>query len=254
MIADAVILAGGSSKNLAQAPAKGVVEINGRPMVEYVLDALKACPEIGRTCVVVPPGIDGEWRAKADIVKEHDGALTQNLAVGVTALDTDRMVIVLSSDIPLITPEALGDFLKRCQGIDAKLYYPIIPESAAKKLFPTMKRTYVTTKDGRFTGGNLVLADPSLIETHMVLMEEAYAMRKSPFKLARRLGFKFILGLFFGNVSVAKAEQRIAKLLDSPVRAIVSPFAEIGVDVDKPSDMAIVSAYLAGKDARHEEI
>ncbi|MCL5291727.1 MAG: nucleotidyltransferase family protein [Actinobacteria bacterium] len=247
MIADAVILAGGSSKNLADAPVKGVIDINGKPMVEYVLDALVACPEIDRICVVIPPGIDGVWKAKADAVAENDGTLTQNIALGVGALKSDRMVLILSSDIPLLTPEAVSDFLKRCEDREARLYYPIIPESVARAFFYTMKRTYVKIKEGRFTGGNLTLADPTLIESNVELLEETYALRKSPVKLARLLGVRFILGLFLGNVSVAEVERRVGQILNSPVAAIISPFPEIGLDIDKLSDLEIISAYLAGK-------
>lgn len=246
MEADAVVLAGGSSKDLANAPAKGVIDLNGRPMVEYVIDALRACPDISRICVVVPPGVRGEWQSKADVVVESNGSLTQNAIAGISALKSAKMVALLSSDIPLLTPQALSDFLERCEERNARLYYPIIPESKAKELFPSMKRTYVKMKQGSFTGGNIVLADPSIVETHIDLIEEAYALRKSPVKLARRLGMRFIVGLFLGNLSIGEAEKRVARLLDSPVSAIETPFAEIGLDVDKISDLQIISAYLAG--------
>lgn len=246
MEADAVVLAGGSSKDLADAPAKGVVDLNGRPMVEYILDALRECPEIARICVVVPHGVKGEWQAKADVVVESSGSLTENAIAGISAVKSDKMIALLSSDIPLLTPQALSDFLARCETKNARLFYPIIPESTAKAFFPSMKRTYVKMKQGSFTGGNIVLADPSIVETHLDLIEEAYALRKSPVKLARRLGVKFIIGLLLGNLSIGEAEKRVARLLDSPVSAIETPFAEIGLDVDKISDLQIISAYLAG--------
>lgn len=246
MVADAVVLAGGSCKGLSEAPAKGLVEINGKPMVEYVLEALVACADIGRICVVVPPGICGPWTEKADIVVESDGSLTRNFANGVAGLKTYRKVIVLSSDIPLLTPEAIGDFLKRCAEEPARLYYPIIPEEAARRLFPEMKRTYVKMKEGSFTGGNIALVDPSLVDSHAGLMEEAYAMRKSPFKLAKRLGFAFVVRALFGALSIASAEKRVGEMLESPVKAVITPFPEIGIDVDKPSDLEIVRKHLAG--------
>lgn len=246
MIADAVVLAGGSSKGLAEAPAKGLIDINGKPMVEYVLDALLACPSVGRICVVVPPGIGGPWIEKADVVVESDGTLTQNFAKGVAGLKTSRKVIVLSSDIPLLTPEAIGDFLDRCAEEPARLYYPIIPEKDARNLFPDMKRTYVKMKEGSFTGGNIALIDPSLVDSHAGLMEEAYAMRKSPFKLAKRLGFKFVVKALLGTLSVKSAEERVGEMLGSPVKAVITPYPEIGLDVDKASDLEIIRKHLAG--------
>ncbi len=246
MIADAVILAGGSSKGLSEAPAKGLIDINGKPMVEYVLDALVACPEIGRICAVVPPGVGGPWIEKADLVIESDVSLTRNFAKGVARLQTDRKVLVLSSDIPLLTPEAIADFLKRCAEEPARLYYPIIPEEEARRLFPGMKRTYVKMKEGSFTGGNIALIDPSLVESHAWLMEEAYAMRKSPFKLAKMLGFAFVVKALFGALSISSAEKRVGEMLDSPVKAVITPFPEIGIDVDKPSDLEIIRKHLAG--------
>ncbi|MHB0976122.1 MAG: nucleotidyltransferase family protein [Candidatus Aquicultorales bacterium] len=247
MIADAVVLGGGSSKGLADdAASKGAVNLNGKPMAEYVIDALRACPEVGRICLVIPSLARGDWADKADLVVESDDKLTDNVVAGCSSLDTDRMVLVLSSDIPLLTPEALTDFLERCAEEDARLFYPIIPETSAKALFPEMQRTYVKTRDGRFTGGNLMLVDPSIVIDNRAVMEEAYSLRKSPFKLAKRLGFRFIIGVLSGTLSISEAEKRVADILKSPVQAVVTPFAEIGLDVDKASDLEIIGSYFEG--------
>jgi len=46
-------------------------------------------------------------------------------------------------------------------------------------------------------------------------------------------------------LSIKEIEERIEKILHFKGAAIVTPYAEIGIDVDKPSDLDLVERYIA---------
>ncbi len=251
MKVDALILAGGSLKGISgeDKVSKALIEIEGKPMIEYVIDVLKDCPEIGRMVVVIPSNAPlGNWAQRVDRVLFKGGSLTENIEAGMEYLGKDQPILVLSSDIPLITPEAIGDFLNRCLGRESCVYYPIISREEVEKRFPGTQRTYAALKEGTFTGGNIALIDPQVIRDNRELLERLYNLRKSPFQLVRVLGFRFILKFLLRRLTIGELEEKASHLIRTRGCAIITPFPEIGVDVDKDSDLELVRRILSGKE------
>ncbi|MEW5707236.1 MAG: nucleotidyltransferase family protein [Actinomycetota bacterium] len=243
----ALVLAGGSAKELAAVPAKGLVPVNGRPMVEYVVDALHRCPDIDRICVVMPVeySFNRQIEEKLSIVLA-DGNLLEVLKAGINSLNTEDMVLAMSADIPLITPEAISDFLQRCSKRKADIYYSIVKDDNIIKHFPSVKRTYARVREGNFTGGNLILLKPQFVEKNIELIERVLESRKKPVRIVRILGISFLLRFVLGLLEISQIEKRIGKLTRSACAGIITPFAEIGLDVDKQSDLELVEVALAG--------
>jgi len=168
----------------------------------------------------------------------------ENIRLGLEALDAQGPVLVASSDIPLLTAEAVDDFVARAEKLDVDLAYPIIPRAHCEARYPGMKRTYLRTADGVFTGGNLMLLRPEFVERNWEMIAEAYAARKRVFRLARMIGIGVLIRaaaarLFPGLLRVSMLEKAASGML-----GVVSPHPEIGEDVDKRSDVEAVERFL----------
>jgi len=50
--------------------------------------------------------------------------------------------------------------------------------------------------------------------------------------------------LLFRRLTINDAVRRVARRLDITGRAVVCPYAEVGMDVDKPHQLEMLSAYL----------
>lgn len=240
------MLAGGDAKGLASVPAKGLVPISGRPMVEYVIDALRSCADIDRICIVLPVEYSFADLGDEVGVAVASGSLPKVVKAGIDFLGTEKPVLLLSADIPLITPEAISDFLNRCSKLRAELYYPIIGYGESERRFPDVKRTYCRIKEGRFTGGNIMLIEPEVLVGNIELIEHVYELRKSPLKLIRLLGLIFLLRFILGRLSISQIEERVSQMLEAVCAGVITPFIEIGVDIDKESDLRIVMTALSG--------
>lgn len=243
---DAIVLAGGNARGLAPVAAKGLVPVNGRPMYEYIVETLLSCAEIGRICVVMPSDEGVSFVDERVTIKVTSGSLPQVAKAGFETLAATEPVLMLSSDVPLITVEAISDFLLRCAKREADICYPIIRYGEPERRYPGMKRTYVRLREGRFTGGNIMLMNPVVVLKNMDLMEHVYEMRKSPMKLFKILGLPFLVGFFLGMLNIRQMEQRVGDVLKATCAGIETPFIEIGVDVDKESDLRLVEAVLSG--------
>jgi len=238
---DALVLGGGRQDPLAArygVPSKAFLPVAGRPMASWVLAALRE----GGVRRIAFAGPYGPLNPEPDLRLPDAGGLLENVEAGLRALGEDRPVLVVTADIPLLSPQAVAYFLENAPR--AALVYPIVPKEKVEARFPGMKRTYARLREGVFTGGNLVLLDPELFKKALPLAKKVVEHRKNPLALAGLFGWGTILKLLLGRLSVAELEARGAKILGVPVRAMVVPYPEIGVDVDKPEDLTMVEREL----------
>ena len=235
----AVVLGGGGGDALSQAAgvsAKALVLFRGQPLVSYVLEALCQSAKVERIVYVgeATPAITAQT---AQVLPAGE-TFMQSFSVGLEAalaLAPRSLVLVTTADLPWLRAAALDDFLAAAAG--AALTYPVVRKETALAQFPEQQRTFVKLKDGRFTGGNLMLLSPEMVPILLPFTERAYQGRKNPLALARLFGFDFIVKLAAGQLSLRAIEARATRILGLPVRALETPHASIGADVDKPEHL-----------------
>ncbi|MCL6560887.1 MAG: nucleotidyltransferase family protein, partial [Firmicutes bacterium] len=173
------------------------------------------------------------------------GGLLENLDAGLYSLSDASRVLVVTGDIPLLTPSVVEGFIRLCEDQGAEAYYPVVPRSTMEEALPGVKRTYVRLRDGSFTGGNVGLVDPAAVKRCLNRARDFVRLRKKPFRLAMVVGIGFLVRFVLGCLSLREAEEKVSKILGIKGRVVVTPFPEIGMDVDKPSDLEIAETALA---------
>lgn len=247
---DALVLAGspndGPLQTCSAARYEALIPIRGKLMVEYVVEALRQCKRINRIAIVGPCSeLSAHFQADERLLLvDNGGNLTENVLRGLKELPGSKRVLLVTSDIPLITWQAIDNFIDLCNTEEADLYYPIVRREVVEKQFATTRRTYVTLKDGVYTGGNIFLFNPGIVEDCMPRGQMIVDARKSPLRLCRLVGFIFLIKFLMKSVSVQEAQKKVSRLLGIKGRVVVSMYPEVGVDVDKPSDLELVSRKL----------
>jgi molybdopterin-guanine dinucleotide biosynthesis protein A len=243
---NAVVLAGRqTSAGQNEFQNKALLIINGKPMIEYVLDTLNRCSLIDKVVIAGDrEDLSVFVKGKVEAVIGDNGSIIKNTLSGIKYFDNDKDIIICTSDIPMITVEAIEDFIKQSQAFGMDLCYPIIDRKHIEARFPGVHRTYVKMKDGIYTGGNLFYVRPSSLGNSMNTIEALIAARKSPFQMARILGFSLLFKLFLGVLSIKQVENKFSKLMGIRAMAVKSIYPEIGNDVDKPSDVSVAARYI----------
>lgn len=249
----ALILAGGKNSPEMRAACGGVesralAALAGRPMLDYVVDAVRTgLGEGGRILVAgdVPPpagctGVSG------------GASLVDTLLSGAAALHPDETrLLVVTADIPFLTPEAVADFLKQASAFPADFHYPIVRAELCAARFPGMRRTVLRIAEGTFTGGNLALLDPAFLRRRESVLRAAYARRKSIPGLANLLGAGLLIRLAASRVlpgllAIRHLEAAVGRVLGGArVQAVISPFPEVAADIDRPEDIERARVWLA---------
>lgn len=248
----AVVLGGGDPGDAFaaahQVNVKPLIPIHGLPMALYVLQALKGSERVARIAYVGPttPAIE----ALIDLRITDHGTLLSNLEAGVDALSkaglAGERVLVVTADIPMITAEQVKSVLDSAPK-EADLVYPVVRREDCEKAYPGVKRTYATVRDGTFTGGNLFILDPALIHQFLPRLRELLAARKAPLKMAGIIGPGILLEFLTKRLTVQKLEQKVSELLGSQARALITPHAAIGTDVDKDADLVLAQQHLSAQ-------
>ena len=239
----AIVLGGGNSDDAVAArfgvAVKALAIIAGQPMAAHVLRALRGA-EVERIVYVGPvtPALEG-------LIDTHvaaRGTMLENLQVGLAAIGDAGRVLVATADIPLLTSEAVRDVLNRDSG--AGLVYPVIDMLDSQAMFPTGKRTSAKLKEGRFTGGNLFLLEPRLVNDFLPRLEFVLDNRKNVLRLAGMFGLGTLFKLALGTLQIAELEASVSRILGVPAKALITKYAEIGFDVDKLEDIAVILEKL----------
>lgn len=249
-----IVLAGGPAEPehlsaKAGVPTKALIPIAGHPMVAYVLEALARCSDVGPVTVVGLESSTLTEMASGHQLRHlcnHHG-IVDNILAATEGLEDSTPVLIASADIPLLTSEAVTDFIRQAEWSGDELCYPIVERSVMEKRFPGSGRSFGRTGDGEFAGGDVFWVTPRLFRTRGALVREVVDQRKSIWGLARILGPGMLWRLATRRLTIESLEARASKLLGCRCKAIISQHAELAMDVDKPHQLEMVQSILASQ-------
>lgn len=247
---NAIILAGGQGiKGLEESGSKALYRINGKMMIEYVIDTLRELDDVEKIVIVGLPNIGfGEvFKEKVDKIIYSSGTIMENILAGLEYLGYKENLIICTCDIPLITKEAVYDFIKRAELAQADLCYPIVKKELNDEKYPEMERTYVKLREGKYTGGNVFYLKPEIILKNYDFGQKLISYRKKPVKMARLLGIGFMLKFLAGRITIEMVEKKFFQITGINCKAIISSYPEIGQDVDKSGDLYAAVSYLSSR-------
>jgi 2-C-methyl-D-erythritol 4-phosphate cytidylyltransferase len=138
-MAVALLVAAGRGERLGSDGPKALVPLAGRPLYEWSLAALRACPGIDQIVVALPPGV----AAPAGTVGVAGGVERSHSVRNALAASTGDVVLVHDAARPLLTPALVEACLAAVleEGVDAAI--------AATPVTDTIKRA---GPDGIVTG------------------------------------------------------------------------------------------------------
>jgi hypothetical protein len=113
-----------------------------------------------------------------------------------------------------------------------------------EKRYPGSRRTYTHFKDAVVCGGDMNVVAVRAIAGNLAIWEKLIATRKNPLRQAAILGLDTLLLIALRMITVDQAVKKIAGRLHMSGQAVLSPFAEIGMDVDKPHQLELMRKDL----------
>jgi GTP:adenosylcobinamide-phosphate guanylyltransferase len=252
---DAIVTAGGIPRpedplyTYSHGDSKALIDVAGKPMIQWVLDALGNAKRVNNVIVIGLSPKSGVTCKKPLHYVSNQGRMLANIVAGVNkALELNKRnkyVLVVSSDIPALKSEMVDWLVDTSMETKDDLYYGVCPREVMEARFPDSKRTYTHLKDMDVCGADINVTHVRMATEHLDMWESLIGSRKSPLRQASMIGIGTLFALFTRRLTLEDAVQRVCERIGVKGRAIVWSHAEPCMDVDKPSQLELLRADLA---------
>lgn len=296
---NAVVLAGtdDNPRRMILGQNKAFLEIAGKALVRHVVEALLESQAVGQVFVVGPLErlqlALGGVSPRVSLV-EQKGKMLTNAWTAIHALeawerslgkqnDPQRPLLALSCDLPLISSEAVDDFIARCAQVDdhhGKGYAMLcgVAEEASLKQYypeggkPGIIRPYVNFAEFRVRLANIYVGRPRLLENHKFLgtgfehrktaklknvlllawdflsqsggwLAAWLSLRMQATLVAERRGSRFYERLRKGN-SAGRTEEVCSRVLGGRVKMVITPYGGLSLDADNEEDFHVLNERM----------
>src|SRR5215216_7266588 len=259
---DAIVTAGGIPQpqdplySYSHGDSKALIDVAGKPMIQWVLDALSDAKNVDNVIVIGLSAKSGLTCKKPIYYISNQGRMLANIVAGVNKTlelnKKNQYVLVVSSDIPALKSEMVDWLIDTCMETKDDIYYGICPRNVMETRFPDSKRTFTHLKDMDICGADMNLTHVRMATEHLDMWESLIGTRKSPLKQASIIGFGTLFALFTRRLTLEEAVRRVCDRIGIKGRAIVWQHAEPCMDVDKPHQLELLRNDLAKQQRKME--
>lgn len=252
---DAIVLAGGIPQPndplyaYSNGDSKALIDVAGKPMVQWVLDALGEARQVDNVIVIGLSPKSGVTCKKPVHYISNQGRMLANIVAGVRkSLELDKKtkyVLVVSSDIPALQPEMVDWLVDTCMETKDDLYYGVCTREVMEARFPGSKRTYTRLKGIELCGADINVTHVRMATEHLDMWENLIGTRKSPLRQAGIIGLGTLFQVLTRTITLENLVEKVCKRIGIKGRAIVWQHAEACMDVDKPHQLELLRADLA---------
>ena len=252
---DAIITAGGIPLpedplyTYTQGHSKAMLDVAGKPMIQWVLDALCASQKVENIIIMGITDKNNLKTTKPTYYLPNEGPMLSNIVAGIQkALELNsktEYALIVSSDIPALSGEMVDWLVAEIERTPADIYYGVIPRAVMEKRFPDSRRTWTHLKDMDVCGADINASHVRMATEHLDTWEELIGKRKSPLKQAATIGLSTLLLMVLRQLTLNDLVSRVSERIGIRGYAVVWPWAEAGMDVDKPHQLEIMRSDLA---------
>ena len=217
-------------------------------MIQWIIDALNQSKQVENIVVVGLP-IGTKLKSNKPVYYLEGGnTLMGSITNGMRKIveikpDTDYCLVV-STDIPAITGEMVDWIIDSANKPGIDIFYNVIPRQVMESQFPESKRSYIQFKDITVCSGDMQVFTVQKSLRGDSIWTNIVESRKFPFRQMVIIGFDLLFRMIFKKPTIEEAAKLVSKRLGIVGQVVISPYAEIGMDVDKPHQLQMVENAL----------
>jgi GTP:adenosylcobinamide-phosphate guanylyltransferase len=227
---------------------KALVDVAGTPMLSRVVRALADSSAVGSIAVSIddPSALDalGEDGLVTAPTGDSPGA---SVIAAAGALGDPYPLLVTTGDHPLLTAEIIDRFCADVLATGADVVAGLATEKVIRAAYPETRRTFLRFREGGYSGCNLfAMLTPDGLKA-AEFWGEIERERKRPWRLIMAFGVVPLILFGLRLMSLNGAFRHAGKRFGNTAAAVLLPWAEAAIDVDKPADLELVRKIL-GRD------
>lgn len=255
-----IIMAGSDSirsdelLDYANVDYKALIELNGKTLLEYIIDAMQKSDVVSHIYVIGIPEDKinlSEYIQKDEITYlEIPGESVPN-RLNETAkrmmADANKNSnifpggsfhgLFIGGDVPFLKPQMIRDFVESIGEPELDLYPSFVRKEVMEKRFPESRRTYGKLTDGHFCLGDITCLDLSMVDERLpqvrILRKNRKKFVTTLLKFAPLTAVRFV----FRRMSIKHLENGTNKVFKIKCKFIEVQHAELAMDIDKPAQL-----------------
>jgi len=281
---DALILAGTGKGYLPVATGnKALIEIMGRPIIEYVIDALRSAEHVGSIYVVGPLtelSFLAQRHQDVEFFQQGD-SLVDNVLSSYEKIcpELDRHILVTASDIPFVRPQEVDGFISSSAFRDYDVVLGVSNETALRRFYPSGGETGLKPACCYFRQGPIRLNNLFIMKYPTETLREyaglLYSLRyqkrlmnfarlmlqvarKDPDRLrliwtliimqvtlqADRMGLPVLARAIGKLLDIRKAEDTVSGTISARFRAVIMDYGGSVMDIDNEASLEAAQAMF----------
>ncbi|MFZ2630378.1 MAG: nucleotidyltransferase family protein [Desulfosalsimonadaceae bacterium] len=237
------------------ASCKSFVPVGGRPMLLRVLDTLSDAHEVDSISICGPSqAMIAREPELNDLIKNKKIRWIENLstpsksAYHVLSLLSDNIpILVTTSDHALLQAEVVDYFCREARKTDCDLVVGLTSYELVMRSYPETRRTVIRLRDGGFCGCNLFAFLTPRARRAAEFWQKIENNRKKPWYMIKTMGWPVVLRYLMGRLALAEGFSRLSKQMNLRTGAVMLPFPEAAIDVDKVSDWQLAEDIISGR-------
>lgn len=254
---DAIVTAGGIPQPgdplyvYSKGDSKALIDIEGKPMIQWVLDALSESKNVDNVIVIGLTAKSGLTCKKPLFFLSNQGRMLANIVAGVNKVmelnKKSEYVLGVSSDIPALKGKMVDWLVDTAMETRDDIYYGVCPKDVMEARYPTSHRTYTKLKDIQICGADMGILHVKMVTEHLDTWEALIGSRKSPLRSAAVIGWDTLFQLFTRQITLQGLVERASQRIGVKGRVIIWSQAEPCMDVDKPQQLEMMREDLANQ-------
>jgi molybdopterin-guanine dinucleotide biosynthesis protein A len=255
MTFDAIVPAGGSIDAEFAAKvgtsSKALIMFGEQAILERTILALRGTGRVGRIFVSGGAEVQASDAAKlANKTVPSGNSGPESILNALKSLMAEpnppKKVVVITCDLPFLTPKLLTDFIDACPK-DVDVCMPLITRGQYQTRFPHSHSTFIPLQDDTWTAGNVYLMDVQALQNAMPHLERVFKVRKSKIGMAKLLGPVFLYKFLRKQLTVPLVEAKLKQILGCSGAPVLNCAPELAYDIDDFEDYEYAMKFIGGE-------
>jgi len=232
---------------------KALVEVAGQPMLAWVGASLAARSDVRQIIILAQqPGalLDHpatRWLGEETrvVLRDCGDSISEAISSTLHTMPAAYPFLLTTADNVLLDDAMIDQFVERSAGAD--LAVALVERRTLEASYPSNRRTWLPFRGGAYSGANLFwLGSPAALDA-LAVWRRVEQQRKRARVVLRAFGWGLALLVAFRRLTLDQAITRAGRRLGLTARAVVLPFAEACIDVDKPGDHQLAEDILRAR-------
>ena len=220
---------------------KALAPVGGRRIIDASIDAARG---VGATHITVvgPPEVHAYCGDRIDVAASEHPTGEGNLRAALASAG-DAALLLLTSDIPFVDPDALAAFVEAARDCDVAM--PLASAADYEAAFPGAPPHLVELCGERVANGSAFYFQAGAPMRVAGVATQLFSARKSLLRMAALLGPALLLRFAFGRLRIGHVEGRAQRVFGLCARAIRNSSPALAYDVDTLEDYEYARQRLA---------